>query len=89
MPIILTSPMNQSLSGLTAAPMSGNRIPTAMPAMAPTTTWNQSWRIGDPNRDRMGRLVVEVVMAMLLMWRMRWSPAVNRSTGRRPVAGQR
>jgi len=52
--IILTSPMNQSLSGVTAAPTSGSRMPTAMPRTAPMTTWNQSWRIKDPNRDRLG-----------------------------------
>ena len=46
--IILTSPMNQSLSGLTALPTSGSRMPTAMPRTAPTTTWNQSWRIEGP-----------------------------------------
>ena len=47
--IILTSPMNQSLSGVTALPTSGSRTPTAMPRTAPRMTWNQSWRIRDPN----------------------------------------
>ena len=40
--IILTSAMNQSLSGFRASPTSGRRMPTAMPRTAATTTWNQS-----------------------------------------------
>ena len=61
--IILTSPMNQSLSGVSALPTSGSRTPTAMPNTAPRMTWNQSWRIRDPNRDRCGgALTVDVDM---------------------------
>src|SRR3954465_8662035 len=69
--IISTSPMNQSLSGLSVFPTCGSRMPTAMPRAAPTTTWNHSWRIKEPNRDRRGALSmvdgVELVMALVLL----------------------